>query len=146
MSEWISLDSDELNPERQENIRGVEVSVFYAPYDVPIAVRGYYDNNLKRFVIEFQYTEPEQYKVKRDVEHIYVRVGKESQRLYGFEIDVDALNVNEVSLRVAYRELKAALNNLIREPLSPRRKGNYQVISDALTANRDKVFSALAGS
>src|SRR5437870_9940540 len=100
MSEWVKLDTTQLNPETHENIRGVDITVVMSTYDVPEAVRGNYDESLKRFVIEFRYIGDEPYTCREQADNIALRIGKNSGRLYGIEVNVDAIRATAVSLRV----------------------------------------------
>ena len=91
MSEWVRLDAEKLNTPQLEAIRGVNITVRMSPYDVPEAVRGYYDEELERFVIEFRYIGDEPFRQKQKGEHITLRIGRHSGRLYGVEVNVDAM-------------------------------------------------------
>ncbi len=98
MSEWVRLDSEKLNTPQQEAIRGVNITVRMSPYDVPEAVRGYYDEDQERFVIEFRYIGEEPFRRKQKGKHITLRVGRHSGRLYGIEVDVKAMKAQSVDL------------------------------------------------
>jgi hypothetical protein len=71
-------------------------------------------------------------------QHFELGVGKHSGRLYRIEIDVDALKVAAVTLRMSVVERIKAI-----EPKSPNRRGNYEAAKKALEIHRDRVFEAL---
>lgn len=92
MEEWVKLDSDALNESKLELINGVEINVMLSPHDVPRFSRTYYDKDLDRLVVELQYLEEERWVHSTTANpHITFRIGKQSQRLLGIELDVKAM-------------------------------------------------------
>ena len=142
MSEWVRLDSETLNTPQLEAIRGVNITVRMSPYDVPEAVRGYYDKALRRFVIEFRYIGDEPLKPKQEGEYIKLRIGRHSGRLYGIEVDVDAMKAQaaDLNLKVSDAVLQAIDSLLLPKP---SRHENYEVAKDAITQKKGEIFASL---
>lgn len=145
MSEWVRLDAEKLNTPQPQAIRGVNITVRMSPYDVPEAVRGYYDKALGRFVIEFRYIGDELLKQKQEGEHITLRIGRYSGRLYGIEVDVDAMRTQAVDLilEVSDAVLQAIDDSLAHVPPKRSRHENYEVARDAITQNKGEIFGSL---
>ncbi|HEY2931851.1 MAG TPA: hypothetical protein VGK99_08880 [Acidobacteriota bacterium] len=127
-------------------VRPTAVTLHLSPYDVPEAVRGFYDEDLKRFVIEFRYIgdEPTE-RAESSVAHFGFRVGKNSSRIYAIEIDVDALKAKQVALKV---ELQKAIDNLTervssRKSATDLRKENYALAKEIITHEGSKIFEHL---
>lgn len=142
-NEWLHLDPEELDSERDEMIQGVEVRVLVSPYDVPEAVRGFYDKHVKRFVIEFQYIGDEPLKRQSFDEYVHLRTGKNSHRLYAIEIAVDALKATAVGLRMGVQqEVAKTLDSLVDRPIDRRRRNNYRVAQTAIANKKEQLFGA----
>ena len=97
---WIPVDSTNYDKIAiTEN--GTEVHTFISPYEIPEAVRGYYDHASGRFVIDFEYITGEKVK-KLDVgpPEILTIVGRKTGRIRGFQIDVNEPKTKNVSLHL----------------------------------------------
>ena len=122
MKDWIRLDPIELNPGEITDIQGIEVRMALSPYDVPDAVRGGYNEKSKRFVIQFEYLTDEKKDLRKTGdEHIQVKVGKNSERIYEIEINTKALDVHMVSLVLTVLDEMASHQN-------ERRRGHYELL------------------
>jgi hypothetical protein len=144
MSSWQKLESKVLNEIQRDQLEskkddGVTVELAVSPYDLPIAVRGAFDKPKRRFVIEFKYIDQEDWSLQRSDEFIDLRIGKNSGRLYGIEIDADSLKADEVVLRVEARQhVNKALTELVSAPVKARRKvGNYKAVESILRRKPD---------
>ena len=136
MSEWVRLDAEKLNTPQLQAIRGVNITVRMSPYDVPEAVRGYYDKVQRRFVIEFRYIDDEPLQKKQKGEHITLRIGRHSGRLYGIEVDIDAMKSQAV-------DLNQAIDSLASLPRKRSRHENYEIAKKAITEKKDEIFASL---
>jgi hypothetical protein len=116
--QWLPLDPSEFDDDGEQTINGVLFHLSVSPYDIPLAVRGSYDDKRSRFVIDFKYMAMEDTKERSIEDHVVVRVGKQSGRLYSIEADVKAMEAQAVLLRID-EAFKAAHN--------PRVKPNYEV-------------------
>lgn len=129
MSEWVRLNAEKLNMPKRQAVRGADITVRMSPYDVPEAVRGYYDEELKRFVIEFRYIGDEPFRQKQKGEHITLRMGRHSGRLYGIEVDVGAMKAQRVSGNdpsPASASFRGRLTGIIAAVLMPLGNSGFQ--------------------
>lgn len=136
MSEWIRVDPSALNRPKQEKVDGAKVTVMASPYDVPDAYRSFYDEGLKRHVIEFRYLSEEPQERENRGQYVTLRVGKNSGRIYGVEVDLEKLHSPWVNLTV-----KAIAE---REREAPRRSLNYAVTRRFLRDNAPRLEAAFA--
>lgn len=116
MNTWHYLDTSKFMKPEADSERGVRVELSLSPYDVPEAVRGYFSEDIRRFVIEFRYIQDEPWERREAGEHVTLRVGKGSQRLYGIEVDVETLSADSVTL--AIESAKDAINSLAADTKS----------------------------
>lgn len=119
---WIRVRPKDLREAEVAEIEGVEVTLLVSPYDIPDAVRGYYDQDLKRFVLELKYLQDEKWNREDVDQHTWARVGATSGRVRGIELDVDALGVGVVELRVQAERALASLGrasntNLVKKAI-----------------------------
>lgn len=118
MSKWQRVEPkvvSEIRKAHQESkaVDGVKIELSVSPYDIPSEVRGDFDEGRRRFVIEFKYLQDEPWILRASEPHVALRIGKHSHRLYGVEVDVNALNAKQVSLKVKAREeVNAAIEGL----------------------------------
>jgi len=135
---WVSVTASKIDPPDVESevVDGIEVNVFLSPYDLPRALRGYYSEILKRFVIEFRYVDEEDFVLHNEKEPIVLRVGKRSRRMLGFQIDTDRLDVQQVELNL----LTEAIDHLIEEDAEQERHDNYLAAKEALEEVADRVL------
>lgn len=154
MSDWIPVDLSNDTKAEKTFIRGVEVELFASLYDVPEAVRGRFDQDKNRFIIEFKYVGTEK---PRDFvfEHLTYIIGEASGRLYGLEIDVRALKVDGIGLSFAVhrkgpQELAATIRDqatgaidllLSKQPLKNFPQENYKLAKDAILAKQEELFA-----
>lgn len=143
--QWVRLDPAKLGKESGEGIQGVEIQVFLSPYDIPMAVRGDYDEQEKRFVIRFRYIVGEPSKsLKIDNKYIRLSVGKNSGRLQTIEVDVDALSATHVGLRMLVpRAVKDAIERLASEPERGPQRANYRIAGDVIADRQEEIFEDL---
>jgi hypothetical protein len=145
MTDWVPLDANTLALPKHRTIRGVDITLVTSPYDIPEAVRGDYNKELRRFVIEFRYMsdEPlERYKCGKD---IILRIGRNSGRLYSIEIDIHDLSTQEINLRMNVAKAATnAINRLAHEAEKPQRQANYEVAKDAIEEKQNEIFESLA--
>jgi hypothetical protein len=118
---------------RSKPLKKMQFTVFVSPHEVPQAVRGEFDKQLKRFVIEFRYLDDEEFKREAVDDVVCLRVGKNSQRLLGIELDTAKRNVTEVQLEVQSlkREIRKAVGRLQKECGKGERE-NYALAMKAI--------------
>jgi SMC interacting uncharacterized protein involved in chromosome segregation len=144
----VSLDPSKLERHEHTKTDGVEIHVFMSPYDVPEAVRGRFDPSSRRFVIEFKYLDEEKATDEPHGEYIVLRVGKNSKRLLGLQINVEALKERQVGVRVFVPNLVASIRKAIGElsktrHLQPSRLRNYEVAEEVIADRSEQLFKEL---
>ena len=158
MGKWAHVDWERLNEPRHEMIRGVQVTVYFSPYDMPEAVKGEYDKQKDRFSIQFRYLGGDErihYRVQD--EHITLGIGETTKRLHEIQVDVEKLKASLVMLemrqhprdmqeQVAAEVTKAIKTFASATTTTSAPTGNYTAASKALDQQRQQVFSVLAGS
>jgi hypothetical protein len=97
INQWLPLDPKTLDNLQEETKKGVHVEVSLSPYDIPEALRGYYSEDKKKFIIELKYISDETLVEKKVSDHMQLLEGKNSQRLYGFRIDAQGLDLSAIS-------------------------------------------------
>lgn len=134
--EWIVLDPTELDQPYETILDGVPVIMSASPNEIPEGIRGYFDERLKRFVIELRYIGEEPWhRVPYPDHHVSFRLGRNSQRLYGIEIDMNAARERWVSLVIqAIEKQKKTLRKTWRR--------NYEIASDLLLERGAQLVSA----
>jgi hypothetical protein len=148
MAKWLQVNLDTTAAERRGWIRGVNVELLVSPYDIPEAVRGWFDETRKLFVIDFKYMADEPRETKRHDRYTTLVVGKNSCRLYGMELDVKALQAERIELKIELKiavvnEVNEALEGLVRQPLAPSRLDNYILAKNAVSITQTELFSPL---
>lgn len=144
-TQWISLSPEKLVADTRQQLRGLELNIFVSPHDVPDAVRGYFDQQINRFVIEFRYLADERWQAKTQDPFLTLRVGRDSKRLLGIEVDVRALNAQAVGLRLHPPHLiTQAIDKLAMEPSLARQEDNYRIAKDVIVDRKKELFEALA--
>lgn len=118
-------------------IRGVKVEVSVSPYDIPDHVSGDYDKNAKRFVIRFHYpVDDEPLTAVEHAKNVHFHIGKHSQRLYEVVLDVDAMNVSAVELKL---QVQRAVEAFAREPRHARSE-NYRIANEVIDEQGTEMF------
>lgn len=150
--QWIELKSGAEKIKHRSKLNGVDVTFYVSPYDVPEAVRGFYNEKKEQFIIEFKYLGEEGLEKRVMDQYVTLRVGKNSKRLYVIEIDVKGLRARQfsnVSVKVTFKdevqeEIEQALTGLLQKPPSTLRRENYKLAKDALQSKRHELFAAIA--
>lgn len=122
----------------------IEAGVLISPYDIPNGVRGGYDDNLDRFVVEFRYMVNEEYRNLDADNGTRIRLGKHSSRIVGVEADVDRLGFAvavEERNAAAYAAIDNAMQNVEKiEDARARRRENYAVTQKILEDKQAEIF------
>jgi hypothetical protein len=143
MAEWLKLDPAEFSKAEHKSLHGVDVEVYLSPYDIPEAVRGSYNKENRRFLIEFKYIggdEPLETETDNRSGAI-LKIGRHSKRIYQIEIDMDSTKEKMIGLRLILPKVDRVLNKLAKDFSSTRHMGNYEVAKEILAKRADKIFS-----
>ena len=145
MSDWVRLDARGITSPQHEKLHGVDITLIISPYDIPEAIRGEYNKDLKKFIIEFRYMNEEPWLNHRYNESIVLRIGRHSMRLYGIEVDLNALPDARINLRMNVAKAVAdAMDGLAHHPGIARRRRNYEIAKDAIYEKQGQIFESLA--
>lgn len=106
----------------------VNVEIHLTPDDIPRAYRGYTDSKSKRFIMEFRYADEEDFEKKQVSDFIFLRVGKHSGIVYGFEVDAEQLKQTDVTVKL----IKAVRGANVRRP------ENKAILAEILDKKRDQ--------
>ena len=147
MMEWIAVEDRQINREVQKDIRGINVTVAFSPYDVPRRFRGYRDPITNLFIIDFEYlldetTRPEKSSPDSPIE---LEIGENSKRIYRIKIDVAKLGCDAVRL-----EFEPLARNVIGEiqkfksVVPEKLRERYKLAESLLFNRRNEIFSPLA--
>ncbi|MCE9637556.1 MAG: hypothetical protein K8T90_17795 [Planctomycetes bacterium] len=137
---WIRLDQRRYGASETEDRSGVEFHLVVSPYDLPDAVRGFFDRERKRFIIEFKYISPEETTESRVDAHVSVHTGRRSRRLYRIDVDVTSLGAEQVVLRV-----KSAVDALAASSPARLPADNASVVRHVLADKSPELVAAFAG-
>lgn len=143
-SKWHPVKLTDSRRAQRRIINGVEFEVHFSPFELPDAVRGDYCSKRNRFVIQLRYPGPEERTVERRADdHVTFVVGRFSGRLYEIMVDVNALNAQAVSLRtVVSEQVDRALTADVPRSRDDR-KGNLNVIREAVANSKPEIFEPL---
>jgi hypothetical protein len=148
VSEWIKLDPQFFSARATQRKRqdGIQIAVSLSPYDIPDAVRGRFESRLGRFVIEFSYIEAEKWDLHPHREGLFLRVGKNSGRLYGIEVDVKQHHGQPIALTMRLPKLvsKAIDAELAQNRKADSRQENYELAKSVLSNEGHTLYSQLA--
>ena len=122
VTEWIPVSPTLAQLESHADAKGRQL--YLSPYDVPQAVRGYFDADSRRFRIEFKYIGDEPLVEQRVDDTLGLQLGRYSGRLYALEIDLESLRANS----------GATLRKIVQENV---RKKLQQMASTGDEDNRD---------
>lgn len=137
MPGWHRLDPREFGLlGRTENRSGVEITMLISPYDFPNAVRGEFDSAGGCLRIEFRYIQTEDCETRDLDEYVRIRVGKNSGRIYGIEVDVARLKAGQVTLSLG-RVVTGALSDLADRPKRRVKEDNLSFARKVLESHPD---------
>src|SRR5437899_1407154 len=122
---WVRL-NPELKMRQKQTSDGVKV--FVSPYNVPEAVRGHYDEKARKVFVDFKYLDDEKESEEHQGERVAFRVGKNSGRLLGIQVDVAALKVKDNVAVAVIALIAAAIQKIQAKPKTDvSRLDNYEV-------------------
>ena len=147
MGEWIPIELKAKQLAKLEKKEDIHVRVLVSPYDVPEALRSQYDEGRKRFIIEFRYVGGEQWKEIPHDPNVTLRIGVNSQRLYGIELNLESLTAKAVRLDIEVRkEVESTLHDLAENPPTSSSASNYELAKAAVYDNDDQLFVSVPRS
>lgn len=141
---WIQIAYRRPLTAGKNDVSAVTVGFNVAPHQVPKAVRGYLDSQRGRVVIELRYADDEEFRLERQDERVWLRLGKHSRRLFGLELETTGSAVPKVQLRFrAVEEIEEAVEKLIMQKPSSRERENYSFAKQAIESRKSRLSSEL---
>jgi hypothetical protein len=141
-AKWLHVEPNSYDEGEDVSRKGVAFHVFLSPYDLPEAVRGRYNETLRRFVIDFKYVTEEASDLLKVDAYVKLRVGHRSRRLYQIEVDVQGLGASQVALKIG--QAIDQLPSLLDTPRLPT--GNFTVAKAVIQRKQPELLEALTGS
>ncbi len=141
---WIEVPADSLDTDDKLIESGVEISVGLSPFDIPEGVRGFYDEAIERFVIQFKYLDADGKERRTSVKPeagIELCVGEYSGCLYEIHVDVDQIGANAVQLKLYLQKAENAVRKFSTHGVSPRIKKHFKVVEEVLERNGDLIVA-----
>ncbi len=130
---WIQVESRPREPE--ESRQTLEFKLLVPPHEVPQAVRGEFDKQINRFVIEIRYLDDEPFEKTTVDDIVCLRIGKKSQRLLSIELDTAKIDVKSVQIEVqsvVEQEIKKAIGKLLQGKRGQAERENYALAVEAI--------------
>ncbi len=122
-----------------KSVRGLSIELSLSPYDLPREVEGRLDKATAIFHIFFRYLDQEEAVPKRLNDTITMKIGKNSGKILGFEIQVEKLGIQEIAVQITH-----AVQSEIPHLTKFNQKANFEVIRSVLDRNKDSIFSEAA--
>ena len=145
MRDWIVLDRHHAARAQKERIRGVDVTVYMSPHNVPRAVRGITLAETGIFRIEFQYLDGSEHpldtpRVSSDgVVTIYP--GRHSGRIQRIDVKTQG-STNTVSLKIGVvEEAEKGLRELQTTEKTLSKRMNLGAAVEALHESRELIYT-----
>lgn len=139
-NEWTWVDPQTIVEPESKSLDGVHITLMMSPYDLPEAVRGFYNSTRERFLIQFKYLSDEPTKAERMGELVSLTLGEKSGRIYEIELDVAKAEAQFVGLMIK------AIDELAHTPHRPTRPDNYAAAKNLLSQFGPKLVETAQAS
>ena len=136
---WIEVTPEEptaLTKAEGKEVKGIKIFVMVSPYCVPSAVKGEYSEDRHLFEIRFRYLDEEEFRKTVAGEHIWALIGVKSQRLFGFDVDVDKMGVNGVLVAIR------TIDQQLIPSMDVRRRPNLDAAREILTDRESDLLAS----
>lgn len=142
---WLKFKAPRSDESQVHLIRNKNVNVFPSPYDIPEALRTFFDTRSKHFVIEFRYIDEEPRVQSKPANSLFVSLGRNSHRLYRIEIDEHLIRQDSSEARTsAFSEIEKALNKLQQHPSTSGASANYQILKNGILNQKTAILEGLS--
>jgi len=144
MSDWIATDIKQLQETHKKPADEADIQIILSPFDVPEALRGFYDTKASRCIVEFRYGDidgdGESLIAQRPDDRITIKIGAHSRRIYRIEVkgDPDAC----VSVSTSDNDLDEVLMRMSENVKSWRESANYSVAKDLFKSRQKELFES----
>ena len=133
----VLIKADEYQLIGQEAGKGYLIQL--SPYDIPKEVSAQKDPD-GVFHVFLKYLDDEPAETRDLNERLKMKVGKNSGKILGFEVQVDKYDVHEVALQI-----NEAVDQELSHLTKFNQKANYQVVQAVLNDNREPLFAGATG-
>lgn len=147
MEKWISVAPETVQASQLETVRGIQVQVFASPHDVPVAVRGAFEEGCDRFVISLKYVDQDDSDLMPEQSEdgvITIFKGRLSGRVERIEVHTKKRNASAVALNIVVprstsliEKVEERLQQLRTSQESLASRLNYAAVSEALEQSKD---------
>ncbi len=146
---WIDVSglSFPIEIDRPTARKSAHIRLVVSPYDVPRAVRGRYDELMKRFVIDLLYITKDEPREASDENGLQLLRGRNSGRIYSIIVDVDGQGLDGVGLDIVH-EVQERVTSVLDDRMSTgggSRSANARAVKQTL-ATTPQVYEELAAS
>jgi len=151
MERWIRVDPETVQASQFETVRGIQVEVSVSPHDVPVAVKGDFDEDRYCFVISLKYVDQDDsdpVPVRSGDGVITIFKGQLGGRVERIEVHTKKLNASAVALNIVVPQ-STSLIEKVEERLQQLRTSkeslasrlNYAAVSEALEQSKELLAS-----
>jgi len=141
---WIQIEYTRSRKNDTKDLRAITVGLNVAPHQIPKAVRGYFDNQAHRVVIELRYADDEDFRLERQDDRVCLRLGRHSRRLLGLELNTINMDTSKVQLKIhAVERIEEAVQKLILQEPTSKERENYSYAMKAIESGRSRLSSEL---
>lgn len=145
---WIRVSPGRYNEPGEVRLDITEEGAsFISPFDIPRYVRGHYDEDRRRLMIEFEYIGRERVKKIKSEGPLKVTtsIGRKTGRIFGFDIEIPVLDAT--TFERCHDAVDHAISDVRRiarqeEPWSSRRL-SPQVVGRVLEDSKNAVFAGV---
>ncbi len=151
MDTWINVAPQSASIPQLETVRGIKVQVFASPHDVPIAIKGAFDQGYDRFVIVLRYVDQDNSGLVPEwSEDRVIRIfkGSSSGRVEKIEVDVKKEQASAVALNILVKspaylieQVERRLKQLRNSQASLPSKLNYLAVTEALEQSKEMLVA-----
>ncbi len=143
-SAYVRIKDSVINKPRQEEMRGVEVTVMLSPFDVPESVLCKADEDTKTLHFMFKYLsgdEPSHVFQSDDNSSVKLVLGKRSNRVYEIILDPqDTAEENSVNILQLQQRVENILGDYVsRHP--DRKSGSFDAVKNVLNNYENQLLS-----
>lgn len=132
---WVRTALRDEVVKRKIKVRGQNVVVYYAPYEIPEAMRLLFDEEQKQITLEFRYvSEDEPRRTVTLSKTGSMKVGKITGRIYEVDLEFAADSPH-------FSKILAALNELLEaQAEKPKSSENLAFIREAMRSHQSELY------
>lgn len=138
---WKKIDWDALNVPKKDVFNGVEMTVFYSPYDMPIAIGVGLDDTKSKLLVAFRYiSDLDEMRDWDESGPVRIGVGAKSHKVHMLEIDVAKLSQNPDAV---VNTIAKVIGSMRPSSDTQEKVGHFSAVRDAFEINKEQVLQGL---